>query len=430
MKISRRKFISNTIAGGVATAAIPLSAYGCSQKNGPVDVQSNYKKLDEILSRPIFKKELFPNPVIIESVELLHYEGEFLCRVRSKDGAEGISVAHPFMRILYPIFVRQLQPIFINQDARRLDELIERAYIRDWNYRYKGVAFGVPLATLEFAVLDMMGRIAGKPIGQLVGELHKTHVPVYQATEFRDRPVEESIQLIKQAVEESNAKAVKIKVGNLMVHTNDLDATSPPGRTEQIIPLIRETFGDDMPLYADANGYYDVSEAIRVGKLLEEYNYGYFEEPVQYDWLERTKQVKDALSIPIAGGEQTHGLAEFRWLLANNGIDIVQPNQYYFGGIIRSMKVALMAQVLGKTCTPHLTNGFGYIYMMHFVSAIPNSGPHIEFKGYTDLPIECKTSPLKIENGEIKVPTGPGSGVDIDPEYIAKTKVVTNIEPV
>ena len=102
----------------------------------------------------------------------------------------------------------------------------------------------------------MMGRIAGKPVGQLIGEIHNTHIPVYQATEWREKPVEESVALIKAAVEKSQAQAVKIKVGALMFMTKDLDARGPEGRTEAIIPRIRETFGEEMALYADANGYY------------------------------------------------------------------------------------------------------------------------------------------------------------------------------
>jgi L-alanine-DL-glutamate epimerase-like enolase superfamily enzyme len=181
-----------------------------------------------------------------------------------------------------------------------------------------------------------------------------------------------------------------------------------------------------MALFADANGFYSVAEAIRVGKLLEEYRYGFFEEPVMFDWHEETRQVADALSLPIALGEQEYSLHGFRWLIANNAVQIVQPDNYYFGGMIRSMKVARMAEAFGKSCTPHMSGGgLGFLYMMHFVSALSNAMPHHEFKGLkTSVQFDCKTSPLKVIDGKITVPTGPGLGVYIDPAYVSKHQTV------
>ncbi|MCK5066003.1 MAG: hypothetical protein KAR16_01130, partial [Bacteroidales bacterium] len=148
--------------------------------------------------------------------------------------------------------------------------------------------------------------------------------------------------------------------------------------------------------------------------------------PVPFHWYEETKQVADSLSIPIAGGEQEFSLHGFRWLIANNGLEIVQPDLFYFGGMIRAMKVALMASALGKSCTPHMSGGdLGFLYMMHFVSALPNAMPHHEFKGFnTNVIFECLTSPLQSVNGAVKVPTGPGSGVDIDPDFIGKFQLI------
>ena len=429
MKTNRRTFLSTSIIGGLA-ATIPMTSYGQPTSAANSDaIMDKYAKLDEILKQPVFKKELFSTPVIIESLELLRFGNSFLCRVRSKDGAEGLSVGHSGqLRSLYPIFINLLQPFFLNKDARELDLLLEKVYIYSLNFRLSGMALGVPLATIEFAILDMMGRIAGKPIGQLIGDIHHTDVAVYQATEYREKSVMESMELIKRDVAEYKAKALKIKVGGLMFGTTDMNAVGPKGRTEIIIPLVRKTFGDDMVLYADSNGFYSVKEAIRVGKLLEEYNFEFFEEPVHFDWYEETKQVADALKIPVAGGEQEYSLHGFLWLIANDGLQIVQPDMFYFGGMIRGMRVARMADAFGKSCTPHMTGGdLGFLYMMHFVSALPNALPYHEFKGFkTDVMFECKTSLLQCKDGLVKVPTSPGSGVDIDPEFIRKHEQVKN----
>jgi L-alanine-DL-glutamate epimerase-like enolase superfamily enzyme len=426
MKANRRQFVKANLMGGLA-ATLPLAAFGADPPpSGSRSQNPRYAKLDETLKQPVLKRELFTTPVIIESLELLRYKDNFLCRVRSRDGAEGISIGHSGLNALYPIFSHNLQPFFIGKDARDLDLLLEKIFIYGFNFRFNGISLGTPLATIEFAILDLLGRIAGKPIGQLIGDIHHSEVTVYQATEYREKSVEQSLELIQRDVAEYNARALKIKIGGLMFMTTDINAVGPAGRTEKMIPLIRKTFGDSMALFADANGFYSVEEAIRVGKLLEEYRYGFFEEPVMFDWHEETKQVADALSLPIALGEQEYSLHGFRWLIANDAVQIVQPDNYYFGGMIRSLKVARMAEAFGKRCTPHMSGGgLGFLYMMHFVSALPNAMAHHEFKGLgTALPFECKTSPLKVVEGKIKVPTGPGLGVEIDPAYLAKHRAV------
>lgn len=429
MRRTRRGFLSTAGAASLASPLLsmpPRAAEGAGRK-GPLDSEARQARLLEILRQPVLKRELFPRPVIIKSVELLRWENSYLCRVRSTDGAEGISVAHSTMNRLYPIFLRNLQRFFPGKDARELDLILEKVYTYGFNFRYNGITLGIPLATIEFAILDMLGRIAGRSMGQLIGEIHNPEVAVYVATEWRERPLDETVKRIKKAVAEYDARALKIKVGYLMFMTTDMYAKGPIGKTERLIPLLREIYGPDMALYADANSYYDVEGAIRVGRLLEENKYAYFEEPVMYDDFEAIKRVADALTIPIANGEQDQSFVNFRWLIANDGIEIVQPDSYYFGGMIRSVKVGRMAAAFGKQIVPHMSGGgLGYLYNCHLVSVLPNAGAHHEFKGLqTRVPFECKTSPLKVVGGKIKVPTAPGSGVEIDPEFVKKHKPVT-----
>ncbi len=428
MKISRRQFLSTAGAAASASPLTGVSAHGAEANvsHESATVRERTARLLEALRRPVLKKELFPRPVILESVELLRWENSFLCRVRSRDGAEGISVAHNAMNRLYPIFLGNLQPFFVDKDARELDLLLERAFVHQLNFRLNGMALGLPLATIEFAILDLLGRLAGRSMGELIGEINHPEVPVYVATEWRERPLEETVELIRNEVAKYDAKALKIKVGYLMFMTSELRPREPVGKTERLIPLLREIYGPDMTLYADANGYYDASEAIRVGKLLQESRYAYFEEPVPFDDFEAIQQVADALDIPIANGEQDHSFVNFRWLLARDGLDIVQPDNYYFGGLIRSVQAGRMAAAAGKSIIPHMSGGgLGYLYNLHLVSVLPNAGAHHEFKGFaTHVPFECATSPLKVAGGRIKVPTGPGSGVTIDPGFIARHQLM------
>lgn len=427
MKSDRRKFLKTSVYGGLATAALPLISCKTSERGvNEKEIKSRYALIDEILNRPVLRTEFLKEPVIIESLELLRYNKSYLVHVRSKSGAEGYSVAHSTIDTLFPVFLRNVHPFFIGQDARELDLIIDRIYIYNFNFRYNGITLGLPLACAEFAILDMLGRIAGKTMGEMVGEVANPEIGIYVATEFREKPLEEHLESIKQAVSQYDTKALKIKVGYQFAGTTDIHYPGVPGKTEKLIPLVRQTFGDNMALYADSNGYYSVNEAIKVGRLLEEYKFRYFEEPVMYDHFEELKEVADALEIPVANGEQDQSFIHFRWSLANDGLDIVQPDNYYFGGFIRGMKVARMADAFGKTIIPHMSGGgLGFLYAIQFASVAKNAGEHHEFKGLdTGVPFECNTSDLKVANGKIKVPTGAGNGVELDPDFIKKHEIV------
>jgi L-alanine-DL-glutamate epimerase-like enolase superfamily enzyme len=417
MKTNRRTFLATAFAGGAGAALPAVAARAASESVS----NPNYAKLDAVLKQPVLKRQLFSSPVIIETLELLRLGNNFLCRVRSKDGAVGISAANNSQqRSLYPIQVNRLQPFFLGKDARDLDLLLEEVYVHESNYKLQSLALWVPLATIEFAILDMLGRLANKSMGQLIGDIHNPKVHVYRANGERDVTAEAVMENLKRQVAESEAKALKIKIGGRMSHVE-----YPAGRSEKLIPMVRKEFGDQMVCMADANGSYDIAEGVKFGKLLEEYKYAFYEEPVPFDWYEETKAVKEGVKIPLAGGEQEASMHAFRWLIANDALDIVQADMYYFGGLIRCMKVARMAAAMGKLHVPHISDGLGYLYMIHLVSAIPNAGRFHEFKGLSDdVPYECKTSSLKTENGVVTVPTGPGSGIEIDPAFIKKHTVV------
>ncbi|MFW6289610.1 MAG: mandelate racemase/muconate lactonizing enzyme family protein [Mariniphaga sp.] len=417
METSRRAFFKKAALATAGSAFIGGTSNATAQNQ-----QETYAALDAILKEPVLKTELLPDPVIIETLELLRFNDSFICRVRSKDGAEGISVSNNMQMVsLYPVFTRRLQPFFPGKDARKLEQLLEEVYVYQSNYKLQSLALWVPLATIEFAILDLLGKIAGKPMGEMIGEIHHPKIAVYQANNFRGKSAEESIEGIKKQVEKAQAKALKFKVGGRMNAPE-----MPPGRSEKLIPLVRKTFGDDMTIYADSNGSYDVKEAIRIGRLMEEYKFDFYEEPVPFDWYEETREVADALKVPVAGGEQEPSLHNFRWLIGNNALQIVQPDIFYFGGMIRSMKVARMAALKNMECTPHISgSGLGYLYMIHFVSAVSNAGPYHEFKGFNrEIPLESPTSDLQSHDGEVTVPKGPGLGVTIDPAFIGKHKPV------
>jgi L-alanine-DL-glutamate epimerase-like enolase superfamily enzyme len=407
--------IAAAIAAGVPSGRAATSPYKAKPRTGPT-----MEELARTAAAPVLMRDGLDQPVIIDSIELLKAGKEYFVRVRSKDGAIGISVCNPpradyLDRILKNLVV----PPFLKKDARDLENLLWEAYRHEDNYKLYGIALWSPLAWVEMAILDMLGRINGKSIGQLLGTVHRKDIAVYVASGRRDTTPPQEIEYLQSLVEKSKAKALKFRLGGRMSRNAD----AMPGRTDTLIPLVRKTFGDDFDLHGDSNSSYDPAHAIPVGRLLEEYKYVYYEEPCEFDALEDTKKVRDTLSIPIALGEQEYSEWRFRWTIANRVCDIVQPDLFYYGGLIRSMRVARMAQAAKMPTTVHISGGFGFVYMLHFASVVEDIGKYQEYKLGMEQYGQWFDPPIVVKNGLMTVPMGPGVGIK-DPDALLKGATV------
>jgi L-alanine-DL-glutamate epimerase-like enolase superfamily enzyme len=408
MKISRRGFFAT---GAAASAFSILPARSVLARSA----DATDKLLEEAAARPVLDVKPFKDPIIIESIELLRKGKEHFVRVRSKDGAEGVSLDDGRMGILHPILNRQVIPYFVGKDARELEEHLFGVYRYDSNYKLLGLPLWVPVALVEFAILDMLGRMANKSIGELLGGVIRTSMPFYVASGRRDTTPEQEIDYLKSLIEKTGAKAIKYRVGGRM----NRNADAMPGRTEKLIPLTRKVFGDKMVIHADANSSYDPPEAIKVGRMLEDIGSIHYEEPCPFDDFDATKKVTDKLKIPIALGEQEASHARFQYCIRERVADIIQPDLYYYGGLIRSIRVARMAEKLGLATTVHLSGGFGFVYSLHFASCTPKIGPWQEYKSGVETYGKWFDPPLRTVDSAINVPKGIGVGL-ADPKEILK----------
>jgi L-alanine-DL-glutamate epimerase-like enolase superfamily enzyme len=367
-------------------------------------------------------KRWIKEPVVIESIELLRIDREHFVRVRAKGGAEGVSVDNGRIRVLHPILTQLIIPYFIGKDARDLEEHLFQVYRQRDNYKFQGLAFWCPMALVEFAILDLLGRIAKQPLHVLLGgggirEL----VPFYIASGRRDTTPEQEVEYLQKLLAETGGKAVKYRLGGRMSRNAD----ALPGRTEGLIRLSRKVLGDKIAIHGDANSSYDAKEAIRIGRLLEEINAVYFEEPCPFDDFIATKKVTDALTIPVALGEQESSEARFLEQIRDQVADIVQPDLFYYGGLIRSIRVARMADLRNMPTIAHISGGFGFVYMLHFAACVKNIGPWQEYKDGIKTYGNWFSTPLKIVDGALTIPTGPGVGIASPQEILKNATVVT-----
>ena len=230
---------------------------------------------------------------------------------------------------------------------------------------------------------------------------------------------EQEVVYLQGLLDETGAKAVKYRVGGRMSRNQD----ALPGRTEKLIPLSRKTLGDKIAIHADSNSSYDPPQAIRVGRMLEDINAVFFEEPCPFDNLEATKKVADALTIPVALGEQEFSQWRFQYTIREHAADIVQPDLFYYGGLIRSIRVARMAALRDMPASPHLSGGFGFVYLLHFAACVPKIGPWQEYKEGVKQYGDWFNPPLRILDGALIVPQGPGVGI-VDPKEVLKDAAV------
>lgn len=366
---------------------------------------------------PLIDVRCLAQPVRIAALTLLRREATYLLEIRSTEGVVAHTIPHAGkLALVYPLLLKQIAPFFLGKDARELEQLLWEVYRHQSNYKLQGTALGVCLAAVEMALLELLCQSAQCPLAALFGGARRRAIPIYVASSNRGNTPEEELAHLQQLVTQTGAKALKFRIGGRMSRGAD----SLPGRTETLIPLVRESFGAETVLYADANSSYGIEEALRIGRLLEQYDYALFEEPCEFDDLWSTKVVADFLTIPVGGGEQESSLHRWRWLIENRALDVVQPDLHYGGGFLRALQVARLAESVGICVTPHISGGgLGYLEAVHFAAIAANIGSYIEFKGSTRLPLTCATSSLQSEQGVVDCPTGVGLGIQLDPDFIA-----------
>ena len=183
MKLIRRGFLKY---GSFASFAF-IPSISCNLLNNNNSALDIFSEIDKALLRPVIDKTSIKEPIIIQSLELKRYKNNFICEVISTRGQKGISVGNSDkLQSLWPIFYNRLQPFIIGKDARDLENILELIYVYKSNYKLQNLALWVPWATIEFAILDLIGKVEDKSIGKLIGEIYNPKISVYRANNLEE----------------------------------------------------------------------------------------------------------------------------------------------------------------------------------------------------------------------------------------------------
>ena len=357
----------------------------------------------------------------LKSIETFTTEDVGFVRITLEDGSQGwgqVSTYHS--DITCQVLHRQVAPWVLGQDTSNLDNLLD--IVAEREHKFPGSYLRRAMGGLDTAIWDYRGKQVGKPVAELLGGSAGL-IRAYASSMKRDiTPADEATRL-KQLRDQYGFDAFKVRAGAEVGRNQD----EWPGRTEEIIPTMRRELGDEVELLIDANSCYSPERAIEVGQLLQEHGYCHYEEPCPYWELEQTKQVTDALDIDVTGGEQDCDLPTWKRMIDMRAVNIVQPDILYLGGISRTLRVVALAQASGLPVTPHCANlSMVTLFTMHLLRAIPNAGKYLEFSiegadyypWQQDLFVE---SPYAIDAGQACVTDKPGWGVEINPEWLARS---------
>jgi len=351
-------------------------------------------------------------PVMISSLELIRAEGKIFVHVKANGHDQtGITVCNERMDNLYSLFNGLIKPYYLGKDAKDITHYAQAIFIDERNYKYGGMPFWNAAGSAEIAIWDLLGKIASKPVYAFLGISMKTEIPVYLSSLTRDTTAQEEVEKLQEQLAATGCKAIKIKVGGRMKNDEHYEA-----RTQALIPLIRKSLTQDIVIYADANGSYNYTDGIRIGKLLENNGIDIFEEPCSYEDYSANRSVnKNLKKIKLAGGEQDTSMRRWNDICTQNVYDILQPDVYYNGGIIRSLEVAYLAKRYQKFVAPHSPKADPlFAPFSQLIRVIPN------LYGFQEYPSGAKAQPtwyhphINIKDGKLDLLNGAGLGIEYD----------------
>ena len=342
-------------------------------------------------------------------------------RVTTEDGGIGWGQLSTYNSdITAQIFHRQVAPWVMGRDAFDIAALVDE--IPEREHKYPGSYIHRAMAGLDTSLWDWRGRHEGKPVAELLGGSAGS-MRTYASSMRRDIGAAEEAERLLQLRDRYGFDAFKFRVGSECGHDRD----EWPGRTEEIVPTVRRALGNDVALLVDGNSCYSPARAIEVGRMLEDNGVSHFEEPCPYWEMEQTRQVTEALSLDVTGGEQDWDMQHWKRMVGMRAVDIIQPDVLYMGGMVRTLRVAALGASAGLPCTPHSANlSMVTLFTMHLLQAIPNAGKYLEFsiEGPEYYPWQQDLfvkDPYGIVDGKATVTAEPGWGVEINPEWLARS---------
>lgn len=336
-------------------------------------------------------------------------------------GAQSVSLGN--WSIYYIKYIEEVLKPFL------LDEIVEPYYIEKFarHFRFSAPSSMSPRpCCLEMAMWDAVGKKAGLPVYKLLGAYQDRVLAYASVSELYPLWGPQDWSRFIESLAKEGFKGVKLHIGWLW---------KDPQKVIEVIKAIRENVGYGLKIMVDAmqawlpEPNYTFESALKYARGLERYECLWLEEPLPYLINpDLSAKLCNAVDIPIAGGGSVFGLPAFKSLLEKSALDIVQPDVQFAGGISEVKKIAELAETYGKKCVPHF-NGIGIPLAATLQVLGSTNIPWVEYPYHPPVwTAEVRDSMLKEpinidKDGYVKIPSGPGLGVELDEKIVSKYSV-------
>ena len=340
-----------------------------------------------------------------------HFWDATIVRVHSDAGLTGIGSGDMMLGFAGH------EHLFVGQPAMAIE--------RHWRILNNISFHGGRCWPLDLALWDLAGKITGQPCWKLLGGLNGS-VRAYASSGTLRSP--DALAGQAETYLEQGFAAMKIRF-----HRGDWKSDI------RALEAVRKKTGDRLTLMVDCNQGWRMSwdsyapwslkDAVRVARELEKLDVFWMEEPLHRGDRDGMKALRMMTDVRIAGGEMTRELYEFRDLIKEGCLDVLQPDVALVGGITGSMRIGHMAQEHNLMFTPHTwTNGMGVTANAHLVAGMSDA-PFLEFPydppewGFERRDF-MMAEPLRVDaQGCIVLSAMPGMGYEVDEDMLAQTRV-------
>ncbi len=337
--------------------------------------------------------------------------------------------------------IEYLSSYVLGEDPFNIEKLWQKMYFGSYFVGLGGIVNSA-IAGIETALWDIVGKALKTPVYNLLGGKCREKIRLYthcdgygggvggrleQKDSFEQKDTAEALEKRVRMVLDQGFTAFKTHLSNIGKWNRSVERLNRQLDRETIrntvtkLEIMRNLAGEDVEICIDVNGLFNTMSAIRLGKALEKFDLLFYEEPIPPENIEAMKEVKNAVRIPICTGERLYTTHGFRKILEMNAVDIIMPDISKCGGLSQAKKIAAMAENYYVTVAPHNYNSpLTTIISAHLCANIPNF-LIFEFP-WPDVPWanEVISPPAKVKNGYLELPSGPGFGIDLIEEEIAK----------